>query len=308
MRAPGRRGEGSSVGPRCLAVGCKNCYSLCINGSDHIVGGFGVPHTPHYPAMVASGAPDAQEISALYGQVSRRLRATAPDVIVFYTADHYNVFFEECIPIFSVGVADSAVGASDYDTVPRRELPIDSELARGLQRHLVRAGFDVAMSQEFAFDHTIVAPMHFLSRETDIPLVPIFVNALIPPLPSAQRCRALGEAVRAGLAQLAGPRRVAVVTSGSFSFEVGGLRTTEGSHVGVPDPAWMDRVLDLLAAGDLDTLVAESTEEQLAAAGNAGGENLLWIAMLATIGGGAPDWLEAQRRFGHGYGAWVDAA
>jgi len=256
--------------------------------------------------MVANGAPDAAEISAMYGEVRRRLQAARPDVIVFYTADHYNVFWETCIPIFSVGVAPSARGASDYDTIPERELPIDAELARGVHRHLVRAGFDAGMSQEFDFDHTVVAPMHFLVPDGEPlpPLVPIFVNALIPPLPGASRCRALGETVGRALEALAGDRRVAVVTSGSFSFEVGGPRTAEGSHVGVPDPAWQDRVLELLAAGDLDRLVEEATEEQISAAGNAGGENLLWIAMLATIGGGTPDYLDAQRRFGHGYGAW----
>ncbi len=95
------------------------------------------------------------------------------------------------------------------------------------------------------------------------------------------------------------------MTSGSFSLEIAGPRTADGNHVGVPDPAWMDRVLELLAAGDLDTLVAEATEEQLWAAGNAGGETLLWIAMLAAAGGGKPDFLEAQRAAGHGYGAWV---
>jgi protocatechuate 4,5-dioxygenase beta chain len=254
--------------------------------------------------MVAAGAPDAPEISALYGAVAERLRAAAPDVIVFFTADHYNRFFET-IPTFAIAAVPAAMGASDYDTMPRRELPVDEELARGLHRHLVGDDFDVALVQELEFDHTIVAPMHFLAGDVDIPLVPIFVNALIPPLPGAARCRALGESVAAGLRALARQRRVAVVTSGSFSFEVGGPRTDEGSHVGVPDPAWMDRVLTLLADGDLDTLVAEATPEQLWTAGNAGGENLLWIALLATIGGGRPDFLEAQRRFGHGYGAWV---
>jgi hypothetical protein len=34
-------------------------------------------------------------------------------VLVFFTADHYNIFFEECVPIFSIGVADAAAGASD---------------------------------------------------------------------------------------------------------------------------------------------------------------------------------------------------
>jgi protocatechuate 4,5-dioxygenase beta chain len=256
--------------------------------------------------MVAAGAPDAEEITALYGEVARRLAQTAPDVIVFYTADHYNRFYET-IPTFAIAAVPSAMGASDYDTMPRRELPVDEDLARGLHRHLVGDDFDAALVQELEFDHTIVAPMHFLARELDVPLVPIFVNALIPPLPGAARCRALGESVAAGLRALAPERRIAVVTSGSFSFEVGGPRSDEGSHVGVPDPAWMDRVLDLLGAGDLDTLVAEATPQQLWAAGNAGGENLLWIAMLATFGAGRPDFLDAQRRFGHGYGAWVAA-
>jgi aromatic ring-opening dioxygenase catalytic subunit (LigB family) len=228
-------------------------------------------------------------------------------VIVFYTADHYNLFWETSIPIFSIAVAESAWGPSDYDTIPRRELPIADELAHHVQRQLVRSGFDVGKSQELELDHTIVGPMHFLSPEDDIPIVPIFLNALIPPLPTAARCHALGLAVREALAG-ADAGRVAVVTSGSFSLEIAGPRTAEGSHVGVPDPAWMERVLELLGAGDLDRLVAESTEEQLWAAGNAGGETLLWIAMLATAGGGAPAYLEAQREFGHGYGAWVEAA
>jgi protocatechuate 4,5-dioxygenase beta chain len=254
--------------------------------------------------MVAAGAPEAPEITALYGEVAERLHRAAPDAIVFFTADHYNRFYET-VPTFAIAVVPSVLGPSDYDTMPRREFPVDAELAAGLHRHLVRDDFDVALVQELELDHTIVAPLHFLAREADIPLVPIYVNALIPPLPSAARCRALGESVAAGLRALAPGRRVAVVTSGSFSFEVAGPRTDEGSHVGVPDPAWMERVLALLAAGDLDALVAEATPEQLWAAGNAGGENLLWIAMLATIGGGRPDFLEAQRRFGHGYGAWV---
>jgi aromatic ring-opening dioxygenase catalytic subunit (LigB family) len=274
--------------------------------STEIVGGFGVPHTPHYPAIVASGGPGAEEIAALYGAIRTRLEDARPDVVVFYTCDHYNVFWETSIPIFSIGVAESAWGASDYDTMPRRELAIASELAVALQRRLVRAGFDVGKTQEFAFDHTVIAPMHFLAPGDAVPVVPIFLSALIPPLPTAARCRAFGEAVHDALLQ-EDAGRVAVVTSGSFSLEIAGPRSAVGSHVGVPDPAWMDRVLELLAAGDLDRLVAESTEDQLWAAGNAGGETLLWIAMLATVAGGVPAFLDAQREWGHGYGAWTGA-
>src|SRR3954454_17653511 len=123
-----------------------------------IVGAFGVPHNPHFPGWVADGAPLGPEIERLYGAVAGHLRRTEPDVLLVFTADHYNIFFEECVPIFSVGVAESAAGASDYPELPRRLVPIASGLARHVHRHRVRAGFDVGMSQEFEFDHTVIAP------------------------------------------------------------------------------------------------------------------------------------------------------
>jgi catalytic LigB subunit of aromatic ring-opening dioxygenase len=269
-----------------------------------IVGAFGVPHNPHFPIWVANGAPPAAEIERLYGEVSAHLERTAPDVLLFLTGDHYNVFWEACVPVFSIGVAESARGASDYPELEPREVRIDSALARQLHEHALRAGFDVGMSQEFALDHTFIAPLHFLAPANDIPIVPVFVNALIPPLPAARRCHALGQALREAVERSPGVARVAVVASGSFSLEIGGPRISETSHTGVPDPGWVERVLDLLRAGEIHALVEEATEEQLERAGNAGGELLEWITMLGTIDARAPAFLEAQPEFGHAYGAW----
>src|SRR3954447_13482530 len=123
-----------------------------------IVGGFGVPHNPHFPLWVADGAPAAAEIERMYGAVAEHLRRVRPDVLVFFTADHYNIFFEQCVPIFSIGVAEAAAGAeapagaSDYPELRRRLVPIAPELAKYVHAQTVRAGFDVGMSQEFEFD------------------------------------------------------------------------------------------------------------------------------------------------------------
>jgi len=65
-----------------------------------IVGGFGIPHNPHFPTLVEQGAPLGVEIERLYGGVAERLWATAPDAILFVTSDHYNIFWET-LPIFS---------------------------------------------------------------------------------------------------------------------------------------------------------------------------------------------------------------
>ena len=89
-----------------------------------IVGGFGVPHNPHFPLWVADGALAAAEIERLYAGVAAPLNAARPDVLVFFTADHYNIFFEACVPVFSIGVAPEAAGASDYPDLPGRVVPI----------------------------------------------------------------------------------------------------------------------------------------------------------------------------------------
>ncbi len=221
-----------------------------------IVGGFGVPHNPHFPGWVADGAPAAEEIARMYGGVAERLRRVRPDVLLVFTGDHYNIFFEECVPIFSIGVAESADGASDYPELRRRHVPIAADLARHVHVQMVRAGFDVGMSQEFEFDHTVIVPLHFLVPDGSIPVVPVFVNALIPPLPSAARCLALGRAIAAAVRSAPGDARVAAVASGSFSLEIGGPRIVEGMVAGfwaLPLVGTADRIsqtiLDLHAAG-----------------------------------------------------------
>lgn len=269
-----------------------------------IVGAAGVPHNPFFPLTVAAGGPGADEIRRLYGEVSRHLRAARPDVIVVFTTDHYNLFFDVSVPIFSVGVTPSAPGPCDYPQLPRVDVPVDAELAAEIQTHLVHADFDVGRSREFELDHTIVAPLSLLLPSFDVPIVPVFLSTSMRPIPSARRCRALGAAVGEAIARSALPRRAALLASGAFSFEVGGPRISEDSHVGVPAPEWVDRVLELVGAARIDELVAETTPGQLERAGNASGELLDWIAMLGAFPPCPPGFLEAQPAEGHAFAAW----
>jgi protocatechuate 4,5-dioxygenase beta chain len=269
-----------------------------------IVGAFGVPHTPHFPTLVARGAPVAPELERLYGTVARHLEAVAPDTILLLTSDHYNIFFEQSLPIFSIGVAECARGPSDYPDLPAVDVRIDAGLARKIQTHVVRAGFDVGMSQEFELDHAATVPLHFLTPRMDVAVVPLFTSAFIRPIPSSHRCHTLGRAIRAALETDGDDRRVAVVASGSFSLEIGGPRIAADSHTGVPSPEWVDQILSLLRSASIDRLVRDATDEQLDRAGNAGGELLNWIEMLATFDPRPPAFLEAQPEHGHAYAAW----
>ena len=266
-----------------------------------IVGAVGLPHTPYFPAMVSRDDP-ADATSQLFANLARRLRAARVDTIVMFDSDHFNTFFLENWPTFAIGVAPQMSGPNDGTLgIESRSIDIPLDMAQAVLDHTVESGFDLAVSQSFTIDHSIMVPLHYL--ETDAAVLPVFVNGMVPPLPSAQRCAALGRTVVEAVRDMPGDNRVALVASGSFSIELGGPRLEQGKLWGVPDKNWAARTFDYLQAGDVEGLVAAATPEQLRRAGNVGGELLNWIA-VASATKDAPQFLEAQEDIGHAFAWW----
>jgi aromatic ring-opening dioxygenase catalytic subunit (LigB family) len=269
-----------------------------------IVGALGIPHNPFTALAIAAGKENVADSRRLYSELAHQLEAMAADTLVVFTTDHYNLFFELCVPIFAIGVADRSAGPSDYRMLPQFDVSIDGELAAAIQTAVVAEGFDLGRSQEFELDHTILAPLGVIAPAMRAAIVPIWISSSMPPIPSAARAHALGAAVARAIAGSELARRVVVAGSGAFSFEVGGPRMSEHSHVGVPAPDWAIRVSELLASGEVAQVVAESSPEQIEAAGNAAGEILNWIAMLGCFEPQPASFIEAQRAEGHAYAAW----
>lgn len=270
-----------------------------------IVGAFGVPHTPVFPWMVQAQQGPAQEISDRFGELTRHLQELRPDLIVMFDTDHLNTFFFDNWPIFAVGVCDAFRGPNDEPRgVPDYTIRSRQDFAAHLRRLGIEAGFDLALAQEFTVDHSIVVPLHFMTPQMQIPVVPVFVSGHVPPLPSAARCLALGGLVRRAIETWPEPLRVVTMGSGSFSLDVWGPRIAPGRSDGVPDPDWVTRVCGLLQQGDVKTLVAEATQEKMLGAGNVGGEILNWIAMLGTFDPRPATSIKPQMPNGHAYAVW----
>jgi len=269
-----------------------------------IVAGFGVPHTPIFPHFVKRDGPDC-EIARLFGAQKDELAATRPDLIVMFDTDHLNTFFLDNLPIFAVGVDDSFKAPNDEPRdVPNYVVPSSAAVAAHIRAAAVTAGFDMAMTQNYSVDHSITVPLHFLTPAMKVPVIPVFISGHVPPLPSAQRCHALGQAVARAIESWPAPLRVVIMGSGSFSLEVGGPRMAPGRSDGVPDPDWAARVIRYLERQKVERLIAESTQHQLLKAGNVGGELLNWIAMLGAIGNRKPTYVAPQMQNGHAYGVW----
>jgi gallate dioxygenase len=269
-----------------------------------IVGGFGVPHTPIFPHFVKRDGPDC-EIAKLFGAQKDQLAATRPDVIVMFDTDHLNTFFLDALPIFAMGVDKTFKAPNDEPRdVPNYVVPSQLDLAAHIRQAGIDAGFDIGMTQNFSVDHSVIVPLHFLTPDMAIPVVPFFISGHVPPLPSAQRCYALGQAVGRAIESWPENKRVVVMGSGSFSLEVGGPRMAAGRADGVPDPEWVARVIKLMEGQQIDTLIKESTQHRMLKAGNVGGELLNWIAMLGAIGNRKPNSIAPQMQNGHAYGVW----
>jgi aromatic ring-opening dioxygenase catalytic subunit (LigB family) len=269
-----------------------------------LVGAFGVPHTPYFPSLVKANGELGRDLERLYGRVRQELLDAKPDVLLVVSSDHFNLFFSH-VPALAIGVTTSTTGPSDRVDMPSYSVSVHSDLAHHLHGFAVQSDFDVSAVYEFSLDHSFMVPYHFLAEELRAPIVPLFVNGVLGPLPNAQRCLNFGSVLRDAVRSLDDSLRVAVVASGSFSLDLGGTHAETGPLEGVPDSGWVDRIVALAESGEGSTVAREATRDQLRSAGNIGGELLNWIVMFGMIGNSRlPRYIERQGAFGHAFGAW----
>jgi len=270
-----------------------------------IVAAFGMPHNPGSPALVARDGSQC-ETARFYAEMARHIEAVAPDVLLIFTDDHFNTFFLDNFPTFAIGIADATAGPNDQTPMPHYKVAVPGALAAHIRASALERGFDLSLAQDFDVDHAVMVPLHFLTPDMRIPVLPVFINCLAPPLPQARRCFALGEAVRAAVESWPQNERVAVIGSGSFSLEIGGPKIPIGDRAAcTPDPQWSQHVQDLLAQVRIGDLIAESTEARMLRAGNIGGELLNWIAMLGVVGARKPVTMLPQNDHGQAFAAWL---
>src|ERR1700730_4129456 len=126
-------------------------------------------------------------------ELGKTLDEAEPDAVIVIGSDHLETFFLSSVPTFAIVPGETSKGkfaGRDYN------LPIHRGLAEDLLDRLVRAEFDMAYSQDAELGHSFAAVYEWVIEGRQIPVFPLFVNAYLPPLPSARRCAKLGQAVR----------------------------------------------------------------------------------------------------------------
>ena len=220
-------------------------------------------------------------------ELGKTLDETKPDALIIFASDHMETFFLQSVPTFAIVAGDRANAAFAGRTW---SLPIHQSLAEGILDGLVRRDFDMAYSQDAVLGHSFAAPFEWVLGGRNIPVVPIFVNTYLPPLPSARRCAALGKAVAQVLA--ARTERVALLASGGMSHYPGTWKYFE--------PAFE---FDRWCIGELENSHTDSflslSPEQLDEVGNT--EMLPWAPVLGAIGPSQMELLSYQATSHHGH-------
>jgi hypothetical protein len=269
-----------------------------------IVAVYAVPHTPSFVAEVQLNG-ERCETAQFFSKVRSHLESVNADLIVTVNNDHFNTFFFDNWPTFAIGAADRTAGPNDRTPgMPWYELAVDGAAARHMLRRFAEDGFDFASSLEFEVDHGLLVPLHFMLPSMALPIVPIFINCIVPPLPRARRCQALGASIGRAIRSWSQPRRVAVITSGSLSLEIGGPRVEPGKTFGVPDPEWASWILERIQNCEHDALIEAASQARMLKAGNVAGELLSWIVALGIVGRSVPEILINQPELGNAFAAW----
>ena len=257
-----------------------------------VIGGAMLPHAPQFFTM-----PDTEDkavvarVREVAAEVGRRLRALQPDLWIIFSNDHAEQFFHTTAPPFTVHVGGEARG----EFAGRKfHWAIPSEIAFELVRQLYRQNFDPAFTSTAKIDYAMGIPLTHLGHAG--PVLPIYVNAYLPPQPTMERCYAFGQAVARTVTTLG--LKTVILSSGGMSHFPGTDRYSN------PDLAWDKRALEKLAAGKLKSLIGYD-EAELDDAGNI--ELRCWACAAGALGERTPDLVSLDPSWHHNYAtlAWI---
>ncbi|GAA0747218.1 protocatechuate 3,4-dioxygenase [Ideonella azotifigens] len=249
-----------------------------------LIGGICTSHVPAIGRAIAKGLqqdPYWKPFFDAFAPVHRWLAEARPDVLVVFYNDHGLNFFLDKMPTFALGAAPQYRNADEgwgLPTLPAFEG--HPALSWHLIEQLMAEDFDLTTCQEMVVDHAFTLPMALLwpDQQWPVKVVPICINTVQFPLPSARRCWALGEAVGRAIACWPGDARVAVLGTGGLSHQL------DGQRAGFINKAFDLQFMDSLV-NDPEWATRFSIPELVEKAGTQGVELLMWLATRAALGG-----------------------
>ena len=247
-----------------------------------VVGGIGSSHAPSIASAYDKGEQEAPLWKPLfdgYRPAKAWLGALKPDLVIAIYNDHMNRFFFDAYPTFAIGVgedfpiADEGWGKRDFSAFKG-----NPEFGWHAAKSLIDDEFDMTVCQEMSIDHGILSIIPMLMDDPwPVPVLPIAVNVIQHPLPTARRLYRLGQGLRRAVESFGGDDfRVAVLGTGGLSHQL------HGKRYGFMNPDWDNEFLDLIEA-DPARLAELSHDDYMRRGGAESVEMIMWLAMRGAL-------------------------
>jgi protocatechuate 4,5-dioxygenase beta chain len=249
-----------------------------------VIWGLATSHVPSIGAAMDGGRTGDPNWKALfdgYRPAREWLAEHTPDVAIVIYNDHANGIDLSIVPTFGIGTAERyQVADEGYGRRPVPDVVGDPELSLHLVEHLIDDGFDLTVFQELDVDHGLTVPLSVWTPDPGeawpCPVVPLLVNVIQYPQPTAARCYALGEAVGRALASYDADVTVGILGTGGMSHQLAGARA--GFINPEFDAMWLEAI-----EKDPAKLAALSREELIRQAGSEGIELIMWLIMRGAM-------------------------
>lgn len=210
-----------------------------------------------------------EEAERAFTVLRSHLEAARPEALIVVANDQFVNFFLSNIPTFFITLADEVRGQFTRYKFRYRN---HKELGRAILKAGLKKGIDFSFGEHVELQHTQVVPLHFLLPEPKIPILPIYVNTWVDPLPTPRRCYSVGELIRE--VADAERERIAILATGGLSHFPGSPR------IGEIDTTFDHRLLEIMREGK-GGMLADYSLEQLQQAGDS--EFLNWMVVLGAV-------------------------
>jgi len=251
-----------------------------------IVGAITTAHVPAIGNAIARGLQHEPYWKAFfdgYAGVHAWLQKVRPDVAVVFYNDHGLNFFLDRMPTFAIGAANEYRYADEGWGLPTMFAPFpgSAPFSWHLIESLIGEEFDLTTCQEMLVDHAFAIPMALLwpgLASWPVKTIPIAINTVQHPLPSAARCFKLGQAVGRAIESYPENLQVVVLGTGGLSHQLDGTRA-----------GFINKEFDLMCMQQLvnepRALTRYSNIELTRLAGSQGVELLMWLAARGALSG-----------------------
>jgi 2,3-dihydroxyphenylpropionate 1,2-dioxygenase len=211
-----------------------------------------------------------QDAEAAFAVLRKDLEQAKPDVLIVVANDQFVNFFWNNIPTFFVTIGDEVAGQFTRHSFRYRN---HKELGKAIIRAGMEKGIDFSYGERIELQHTQNVPLYFLLREPTIPILPVYVNTWVDPVPSPRRCYQVGQLIR----EVAGDSkdRVAILATGGLSHFPGSPR------IGEIDETFDHKLLEVMREGNGRSLVDYSVQDLLQAGDT---EFLNWMVVIGAVG------------------------